>query len=204
MSKDNAHAFILTFVGAQNLDEGVTFAAEEAAPPLRQQKGYRGLTASVDRAGGVIGMLSLWERPADRDAAESVLAKIGDGAHGLLGGEVVIENYERLVADVARRPTVGAAVLLTPIRMDPARIDENVASFTSTLLPQIKAKPGYCALFLMMNRQTGQGVVSKAWVDEAARESAEADSQPLRGLAAADGVTCGGVSRRTVEFIELR
>ncbi len=204
MPQDNAHAYILTFVGAENLDEGVTFGAEQAAPLLRQQNGYRGLSASVDRAGGVIGMLSLWGSASDRDAAESVLAKIGDEVRDLVGGEMVVEIYERLVVDVATPPAVGSALLLTHVRMDPSKIDENVSWFASTVLPQVKAKPGYCALFHMMNRQTGQGVVSKAWVDEAARNAADADSQPLRELAAAHGVTCGGVSRRTLEFLELR
>ena len=203
MPNDNIHARIVTFVGAKDIDGGVTFVADEVAPLLAQQKGYRGLTASADRARGVLGVLSLWASAADRDASESVLAKVREEARRVIGGEVVLETFERLVADFAGPPVVGSALVVRHIRMDPARIDENIASFRSKILPQMKAKPGYLGLFNMINRQTGQGVVSHAWVDEQAMEAAEADSQARGQQASADGVTCGDVSRRTVLFADL-
>jgi hypothetical protein len=203
MPEDNIHASIATFVGASNIDEGVDFLRDEVAPLLRQQKGYGGLTASVDRAGTVFGMLSLWESAADRDAAESALAKVRTQAHDIVGGEVVVELYERLVADLAAPPVAGSALVVTHIRMDPARIDGNTASVKSNILPLMRAKPGYLGLFNMMNRQTGQGVVSHAWVDEQAMEVGEADSEAFHQRAAADGVTCGDVSVRTVVFVDL-
>lgn len=203
MPQDSIQASIATFIGASNIDEGVTFVTDEVAPLLRQQKGYRGLTASADRAGGVFGMLTLWESAADRDAAESVLAKVRDHARDVIGGEVVVETYERLVADRAAPPVVGSALVVTHIRMDPARIDANIASLKSNILPLMRAKPGYLGLSNMMNRQTGQGVVSHAWADQQAMESGEADSEAFHQRAAADGVTCGDVSVRTVLFADL-
>lgn len=203
MPQENTYASIATFVGASNIDEGVTFVAEEVAPLLRQQKGYRGLTASADRAGGVFGMLTLWESAADRDAAESVLAKVRDRSRDLIGGEVVVETYKRLVADRVAPPVVGSALVVTHIRMDPARIDANIASLKSNILPLMRAKPGYLGLFNMMNRQTGQGVVSHAWADQQSMEAGEADSEAFHQRAAADGVTCGDVSVRTVLFADL-
>jgi hypothetical protein len=200
---NNAHAYIMTLIGAKNIDGGLAFVDEKVAPLLRQQHGYRGLTASADRAGGVFGMLSLWESAAERDAGESVLGKLGEEARDLIGGDVVVETYEALVADLVRPPATGSALVLTHIRMDPARIDGNIASFRSEVLPKVKAKPGYLGLFNMVNRKTGQGVVSQAWVDEQAMESAEADRPALELQAAADGVTCGDVSRRQVVFADL-
>lgn len=203
MPQDTVHTSIATFVGATDIDKGATFVAEEVAPLLRQQQGYRGLTASADRAGGVFGMLTLWETAADRDAAESVLAKVRENARDVIGGEVVVETYERLVADRAASTAVGSALVVTHIRMDPARIDANVASVTSGILPLMRAKPGYLALSQMMNRQTGQGVVAHAWVDQQAMELGEADRDALQQRASADGVTCGDVSERTVLFVDL-
>lgn len=203
MTQDNTHASIATFVGASNIDEGATFVADEVAPLLRQQKGYRGLTASADRAGGVFGMLTLWDSPADRDAAESVLAKVREHARDVIGGEVVVETYERLVADRAAPPVVGSALVLTHIRMDPARIDANTASVKSNILPLMRTRPGYLSLSSMMNRQTGQGVVAHAWADQHAMELGEADSEAFHQRASAEGVTCGDVSVRTVLFADL-
>jgi hypothetical protein len=87
--------------------------------------------------------------------------------------------------------------------MDPAKIDDNIALLESNILPLMRAKPGYLGLFNMMNRQTGQGVVSHGWTDEQAMELGEADSEAFHQRAAADGVTCGAVSRRTVLFVDL-
>jgi hypothetical protein len=200
---DNIYASIATFVGATDIDSGATFAADEVAPLLRQQKGYRGLTASADRVGGVFGMLTLWETAADREAAESVLAKTRGRAGDVIGGELVVEAYELLVADLVAPPAVGSADVVTHIRMDPGTIDAVLASFRSGILPQMRAKPGYLGLFHMGNRQTGQGVVSHAWVDRQAMELGEADREVFHQRASADGVTCGDVSERTVVFVDL-
>ena len=94
---------VVTLVGANNIDAGVDFVRDEVAPLLRQQKGFRGLTASADRAGGVLGVLSLWETEADRDASESALAKTREDARGIIGGELTVETFEELVLDVVRR-----------------------------------------------------------------------------------------------------
>jgi hypothetical protein len=67
----------------------------------------------------------------------------------------------------------------------------------------MRAKPGYVGLSNMINRQTGQGVVSHAWEDERAMEAGEADSEAFHRRASADGVTCGAVSLRTVLFADL-
>ena len=203
MPEDNTHASITTFRGASNIDEGTTFVADEVAPLLRQQKGYAGLTASADRAGGVFGILTLWESAADRDAAESVLAKVRDQARDVIGGEVVVETYEQLVADRAAPPVVGSALVVTHIRMDPARIDASTASLKANIVPLMRAKPGYLAMSNMMNRQSGQGVVSHAWVDQHAMELGEADTEAFHERASAEGVTCGDVSVRTVLFADL-
>jgi hypothetical protein len=40
---------VLTFTGAKNIDDGVAFARENAVPVLKEQKGYRGLSASAER-----------------------------------------------------------------------------------------------------------------------------------------------------------
>ncbi|MBV8984927.1 MAG: hypothetical protein JO248_10865, partial [Acidimicrobiia bacterium] len=49
------HARVMTFSGAKNIDDGLVFLREKAMPEVRSQPGYRGLTASADRQGGVFG-----------------------------------------------------------------------------------------------------------------------------------------------------
>ena len=71
---------VVTFTGVKDLDGGVVFVRDQVAPLMRQQHGFRGLTASVDRSGAVLGVLSLWDSEADRDASEGALAKTREEA----------------------------------------------------------------------------------------------------------------------------
>src|SRR5262249_21213771 len=66
-------ARIVTFTGATDIDAGIRYLSNTVAPLLAEQKGFRGVTASADRSGGVMGVLSLWETEADRDASGSTL-----------------------------------------------------------------------------------------------------------------------------------
>lgn len=65
----------VTFTGATDIDAGMRYLQDTVAPLLREQKGFRGVTANADRSSGVLGVLSLWETEADRDANESTLVK---------------------------------------------------------------------------------------------------------------------------------
>ena len=79
---------IVTFTEATDIDAGVRYLQDTVAPLLREQKGFRGVTASADRSAGVLGVLTLWETEADRDASWDALAarrresqdiQVGDG-----------------------------------------------------------------------------------------------------------------------------
>jgi hypothetical protein len=61
---------IVTFTGAADVDAGVRYLQDTVVPMLHEQKGFRGVTASADQASGVLGVMSLWETEADRDASE--------------------------------------------------------------------------------------------------------------------------------------
>jgi len=196
------HTRVVTFSGATDLDGGIRFVREQVAPLLRQQHGYRGMTASVDRASGVLGVLSMWDSEADREASDSALTKTRDEGQHIIGGSMTVETFEEMVLTIVGPPTVGASLLIRRVSMEPARIDENVDFFQREVLPQMKAEPGFRAVRNMINRQTGEGIVGTVWKDtasmEAAAAAAEARRQRLRPQ-----VTFGEQSRREVAFVDL-
>jgi heme-degrading monooxygenase HmoA len=195
---------VVTFTGAKNIDGGIAFVRERVVPILNEQKGYRGLSASADRSGGVLGVLSLWETEADRGASDSALAKAREEGLDIVGGEMTVETFEQLVAEVSAPPVAGSALMVTRISMDPAKIDENLAFFKSEIVPRIKATPGFLALRQMMDRKTGRGIVGSAWVDQDAMKAAAADAQARRQEGVARGVEFGEVSYREIVFVDLR
>lgn len=195
---------VLTFTGAKNIDDGVAFARENAVPVLKEQKGYRGLSASADRDGGVLGLLSLWETEADRDASLDALAQLRQQALDIVGGELTVESFEQLVEEIASPPTVGSALMVTRISMDPSRIDENLRFFRSEILPRITATPGFLALRNMIDRKTGRGLVGSVWADQDAMKKAAADAESRRDEGRARGVNFDEDSYREIVFADMR
>jgi heme-degrading monooxygenase HmoA len=197
------HCLTLTFSGAKNIDDGVAFVRDQAVPLLRQQAGYRGTNCSADRAGGLFGILSVWETEADCDASFAPLAELREQGLGVIGGDLQVETFEELLRETAEPPTVGSALMVTRISMDPGKIDENLAFFRSEILPRITASPGFLALRNMMDRATGRGLVGSAWQDEAAMKQAATEARARRSEGQARGVSFEGDSYREILLADV-
>ncbi len=195
---------IVTFTGATDIDAGMRYLQDTVAPLLREQKGFRGVTASADRSGGILGVLSLWETQADRDASESTLVKAREEGQRVVGGAMTVEHFEELLVEIDKPPTVGCSLLLRRLSMDPGKIEENLGFFRREVLPQIKANPGFCAVRNMINRQTGEGMVGTVWADRASIDAAAEAAEARRQQAAQRGVTFGEQSKREIVFVDLR
>jgi heme-degrading monooxygenase HmoA len=195
---------IVTLTGAKDIEAGITFVRDTVSPVLHQQKGFRGTTASVDRANNVFSVLTLWDSAADRDASESALLKVRDEGQKVIGGKLTVELFEEVLVELVGKPTVGAQLLLRRVTMDPARIDENVTYFRDEVLPEIKANPGLLAVRNMVNRETGEAMTGTLWKDKAALEAAAADAEKRIEQVKAEGrVVFGEQSRRELVFVDL-
>lgn len=185
-------ARISTVTGATDIDAGITFLREQVVPQLQQQKGFRGLSASGDRAAGVVTVLSLWETEADLDASESAADKARGDALRVLGGEVSVERYEQGVMELGDTPPgLGTKLHIRHIRMDPGRIDDNTDFFRETVVPEMKSSPGFRGVRHLIDRKTGEGRVGTLWADDESLAAALAASEQRRGRAADRGVEFG-------------
>ncbi|HEX7107407.1 MAG TPA: hypothetical protein VF218_15675 [Acidothermaceae bacterium] len=194
---------IVNFTGFRNLDNGIRYMRETVGPLLRQQKGFRGATASVDRSEEVFSVLTVWDAEADREASEGTLAKAREEALRLIGGRISVEYYEQAVSEVVAPPSPGAALLVRRVSMDPATVDDNLAYFKSEVVPHMKAQPGFLALRHMIDRESGEGVVGTVWRDSGARDAAAEEGAKRRRQAAEHGVTFGEQSSREIVFVDI-
>lgn len=193
----------VTFSGVTDIEAGLRYLRGTAAPVLRQQKGFRGVTASADRSGGVLGVLSLWETEADREASDATLAKSRAEGQQVIGGQISVEQFEELLVEAEQPPAVGCSLLLRRISMDPAAIETNLDFFRREVLPELKASSGFCAVRNMIDRQTGAGMVGTVWADAASMDAAAEAAEVRRQQAARRGVTFGEQSKREIVFAEL-
>ena len=193
---------LTTWVDATNIDGGLDYLRSTALPIIRQQRGYRGLSASVDRATAAMAVLSLWDSESDRDASESSVEKARDEASDIIGGTMSIEKLEELVLEIVKAPGPGAALMVTPFSMDPATIDDNIAFFKSEIVPSILAAPGICAVRNLVNRSTGEGYVGTIWADRADMDAEAGGAAARRELATSRGITFGEIMRREIALTD--
>jgi len=194
---------IVNFTGVRNVDNGIRYMRETVGPLLRQQTGFRGATASVDRSEGVLSILTVWDAEADREASEGTLAKAREEALRLIGGRISVEHYEQAVVEMVTPPAPGAALLVQRVSMDPASVDDNLAYFKNEVVPQMKAQPGFLAVRHMIDRESGEGVVGTAWSDTGARDAAAKEGAKRRHQAVERGVAFGEQSSRDIVFVDI-
>jgi len=195
---------LLTFTGATDVDAGVNYLREKVLPVLNAQHGYRGVSASADRGGGIMTILSLWDTEADRSASDSALGKAREEALQLVGGALEIENFEEVVQVIARPPVRGCQLNAVKVRMDPGSVDANIAWFKDELAPQISAQPGFCALRNMVDRQTGRALTGSVFEDRQAADASLANMPARRSAAEVRGITFEAVSQREILFSEIK
>lgn len=182
------HTRLLTFTGATDIDGGVHYLRQEVLPILAAQQGYRGVTASGNRAAQVLGILSVWDREEDRASSDSALGRAREEALEIVGGSLTVENLEVAAADLTKPINVGCSLLVTRLSMDPALVDEVIAFFKSDVLPVFKSQPGFCGLHNMIDRATGKAIVGSAWETQEALDAYLAVQPERRKIAESRGV----------------
>jgi len=121
----------------------------------------------------------------------------------IIGGEVTVENFEELLAEIVNPPAVGCSLLLQRISMNPAGIEDNLDFFRREILPLMKAGPGFCAVRNMISRQTGAGMTGTVWADVTSMDAWARAAEARRQQAAQRGVTFGEQTRREIVFAGL-
>ncbi len=195
------HARITTVNGASNVDEWVTHVKENVAPEVSQMRGHRGLTVSYDRAANMVGILSLWETEADLQDSEGPVSKIRQETLERLGGNATVAAFELLIDEISKPPEAGNALIVRRAGGDPARVEEGIAFVRDEAIPMLKAMPGFRAVRVMANLQTGESVIGAVYDSPSALAAArEKVEPPSFERAASLGVTVGDASVREILF----
>jgi len=146
----------------------------------------------------------LWASVEDRDASNDALAQSRVDVANVLGGTFTVENYEQVTLEVVGIPTVGSALSVARLSMSPDKVDENVAYFKSTPLPEMVATPGVQAVRNLINRETGQGIVGVVFSDQDALMAAAGAAVARREAATSMGITFESISIREILLLDVK
>jgi heme-degrading monooxygenase HmoA len=193
---------ITTVNDANNIDKGIEYLRDVAVPQLREQRGFRGVHASGDRAAGIFSVLTLWDTGKDLDASESAGEKLRTESLAVFGGsKPTVERFEQTVDEVGlQRPTSNSRLQISWVKMDPALVDDNLEFFKASVLPEINSMPGFQALRQLINRTTGEGAVGIVWADHEALQASEARMEQRRDVAESRGIEFGDTVEREILF----
>ena len=195
---------LLTFTGATGIDAGVDYLREKALPVLEAQHGFRGVSASADRSGNLMSILSLWETEGDRSASDSALGKAREEALKLVGGSLEIENFDEVVQVITKPPGAGCVLNVVRVRMEPGSIESNTAWFKEAIVPQITSQQGFCALRNMVDRQSGRALSGSVFENKQSADASLAAIPERRSAAEERGVTFESINQREVLLSQIK
>jgi heme-degrading monooxygenase HmoA len=170
-----------TFHGIpDNIDAGIAFVENEAAPLFDQIDGCRGLSMLVDRETGQCIATSSWESEAAMRASDEQLRPIRDRGRDILGGSMQVDEWE---IAVMHRTHHGDCCRVSWLQGD---LDAMTETFRVGILPRLQGTRGFCSASLLVNRSTGLACATTAWETRAAMEASRMAADEMRNQAATD------------------
>lgn len=145
---------------AGRVEELIAYARDEVLPTLRRMSGNVGLSMLADRDSGRCILTSAWADDTSMHATEQSVVDFRRRAAEIMGGEHEAHAWEIAVLHRAHLGHDGARTRVQWSEGDPARIDENIGTFRTTMLPRIEELPGFCSVSLLVDREAGRSALA--------------------------------------------
>jgi heme-degrading monooxygenase HmoA len=166
------------------IDAAIDYVDGQARAAVEGTEGNLGFAVVADAERGRIVGASYWDSAESMRAAETNLADIRAATADVLGGEVSMERFEVALGFRHSFPARGATVRLARLELDPARAEEAISLMREENMPRVKGTDGLCSWQLLLNRESGSGMVVTAWESQEAAEAFWPTAQQLRARAA--------------------
>ena len=163
-----------------NVEAGIRFVEDEAAPMVQAIEGCRGLSLLVDRESGEGIVTSSWDSEATMRGSDAQLRPLRDRGREIMGGSMEVDEWEIVVM---HRTHHGECCRVSWLRGD---VEAMAETFRVGILPQLEQTPGFCSASLLVNRPAGLGCATTAWETRAAMEASRSAADDMRGRTATE------------------
>jgi heme-degrading monooxygenase HmoA len=145
------------------IDSAIDQVDGHARAAVEATEGNRGFAVVADTEEGRLVGASYWDSAESMRASEDSLEWTRADAAAALAGTVSTESFEVMIGLRHSIPARGAAVRIARLEVDPTRVDEMVSQLREDSVPRVKGAGGLCSFQLLVNRESGAGMVVTAW-----------------------------------------
>jgi quinol monooxygenase YgiN len=166
------------------IETAIEYVDGEGRAAVEATQGNLGFAVVADPAGGRLIGASYWDSRESMTDAESALAEPRARAASTADGEVNMEHFEVVVGFRHSIPARGALARLSRFQVEPARVEEAIANLREESVPRVKGADGLCSFQLLLDRDTGSGMIVSSWENQAAADAFWPTAEQLRARAA--------------------
>jgi heme-degrading monooxygenase HmoA len=165
------------------IEAAIEYLDGEARTAVEATRGNLGFAVLADPASGRLVGASYWDSRESMRDGEATLAETRSTAARTAHGELSIERFEVIVGFRHSIPGKGATARLSRLQVEPARADEAITVMREETAPQVKGADGLCSFQMLLDRDSGTGMVVPCWENSAAAEAFWPTAQQLRSRA---------------------
>jgi heme-degrading monooxygenase HmoA len=169
-----------------------------AMAPLDEVDGYMGCGLLVDRESNTAVSVTYWATAEARQASEEAAARIRARTVGEQVRLIEMDRFEEAIVERTRPPGGHSYLRISDIQGVPSQLDAAIAFARDKAVPALKAQPGFRALLISVNRETGRMLAASVWESAEARAASESAIRSERNEAA----QLAGASGARIELFE--
>ena len=159
---------------AELLDDFLTVYQKTAVPDLLQRRGFAGGLVLSDAETNTGMIVTLWDSQEDLARSKSHSQRILSAMLlPFLAQPPVMASYEICVQAGHYIGGKVARSLTLPVAGE--QLDEALAIYTDSLLPELKRLPGFQGVFWLADRAAGSGLGLTLWTNPEAMRAADAE-----------------------------
>lgn len=169
---------------ADAIEDGIREVRDQVMPAVQEMDGCVGLSMMVDREDGTAIVATAWDSEGSLSASRERVRSLRERAVDTMGGaKPEVQEWEIAVLHREHRAGDGAFARVTWLEVAPERIDDQLATFRSVVLPRLQELSGFCSASVMVDRQRGLGASAVTYDSREALEATREISSRLRNEA---------------------
>ncbi len=146
------------------MDEGIAHVRDQVMPAVQTMPGCLGLSMLCDRDSGRCIVTTSWDSQEAMAATADRVQDMRRTAMDTMGGrDMTVEEWEIALVHRTHQADDDACARVTWTRGDPTRIEEMLEAFRSGIIPRLDDVQGFCSLSMMVDRNTGRGVLTSVY-----------------------------------------